>query len=137
VHLLVSERHVVLEFLYADAAVDVPRRHLTRRHTLLDGGRPGTHFLIGDERHRRDRVRLMALLTVLLQNRGDVLGKGNPPLRRGHVGRRLRSRRRHSRHHGDKRRKNDPNRTEVDGLHGGTSSKKLSAGISDSNFIYL
>src|SRR4029077_7081740 len=127
VHLLVSKRHVVFELLYADAAVDVPRRHLTRRHTVFDGACPRAHFLIGDERHRRDRVWLMALLTLLLENRGDILGKGNLSLRCGQVGRRLRSRRRHSRHHGDKRRKNDPNSTKVDGLHCGTSSKKLSA----------
>ena len=30
VDLLVGQRHVVLEFLDADAAVDVPRRHLPR-----------------------------------------------------------------------------------------------------------
>src|SRR5260370_690283 len=35
VHLLVSQRHVVLEFLDANALVDVPRRQLPRRHALL------------------------------------------------------------------------------------------------------
>src|SRR5260370_28149015 len=81
VPLLVSERHIVFELLYADAAVDVPRRHLTRRHTVLDGACPGAHLLVVDERHRRDRGWLMALLTFLLQNRGDILGNGNLPLR--------------------------------------------------------
>ena len=48
VDLLVGERHVVLELLDADAAVDVPRRHLARRHALLDRAGPGTRFLERD-----------------------------------------------------------------------------------------
>ena len=72
----------------------------------------------------------MALLTFLLQNRGDILGKGNLSLRRGHVDRRLRSGRRHSRHHDDQHRKNDSNRTKVHRLHRGTSSKSSHAELS-------
>ena len=73
VDLLVAERHVVLELLDADARVDVPRRHLARADALLDRARPRARLLVGDERHRRDRVRLMALLTLGLKNRRDVL----------------------------------------------------------------
>ena len=73
VDLLVAERHVVLELLHADARVDVPRRHLPRGDALLDGARPRTGVLVGDERHRRDRVRLMALLALGLEDRRDVL----------------------------------------------------------------
>ena len=72
VDLLVGERHVVLEFLNADAAVDVPRRHLPRR-TRRDGARPRTCFLVGHERHRRDRTRLVARLALGLEDRRDVL----------------------------------------------------------------
>ena len=72
VDLLVGERHVVLELLHADAAVDVPRRHLARRHALADRTGPRPRVLIGDERHRRDRSRLVAGLTLGLENRRDV-----------------------------------------------------------------
>ena len=72
VDLLVGERDVVLEFLHAHAAVDVPRRHLARFDAVLDRPRPGPRLFVGDERHRRDRVRLMARLTLRLENRRDV-----------------------------------------------------------------
>ncbi len=77
VQLIVAQRHVVLEVLHADALVDVPRRHLPRRHALLDRAGPRPHVLERDERHRRDRVRLMALLAFRLEDRRDVLGKSD------------------------------------------------------------
>ena len=45
VDLLIAQRHVVLELLDADAAVDVPRRHLTGRDAVLDGPRPRPRLL--------------------------------------------------------------------------------------------
>ena len=39
----------------------------------LDRPRPRPRLLVGDERHRRDRVRLMARLALRLKNRRDVL----------------------------------------------------------------
>ena len=87
VDLLIAERHVVLEFLDADASVDMPRRHLTRGHAVFHRPRPRARVFKRDQRHRRDRIRLMALLTLRLKNRRDVLGKGH---RSGRVGRQRR-----------------------------------------------
>ncbi len=63
---------------------------------LLDRPRPGPHFVICEQRHRGDRARSMADLTVLLQDRRHVLGERHWPLR----GRRLRSWRLRNRHRG-------------------------------------
>ena len=71
--LLVAQRHVVLEVLNADAAVDVPRRHLPRLDALLDGPRPGARFLVGAQRHRRDRAGLVTGLALCLEDWRDVL----------------------------------------------------------------
>ena len=63
-----------LELVHADAWIDVPRRHLARDDALLHRPCPGTGILVCDQRHRRDRIRLMALLAFRLENRRDVLG---------------------------------------------------------------
>ena len=73
VDLVVGKRHVVLEVLNPDAAVDVPRRHLTRRHSRPNGFRPRPRVLESHQRHRRNRSRLMARLTPGLEDRRDVL----------------------------------------------------------------
>ncbi len=75
VDLVVGQRPIVLEMLDADRPVDVPRRHLPRRHARLDGACPRARLFVGDERHRRDRVRPMTRLTFLLEDRRDVLGE--------------------------------------------------------------
>src|SRR6187401_217044 len=54
----------------------MPWRHLARDHALPDRAGPGARFLEGDEGHRRDGIRLMALLALLLEDGGDVLREG-------------------------------------------------------------
>ena len=73
--LLVAERHVVLELLHADGFVDVPRRHLARDHALPDRFRPRARFVVGHERHRGHGAFAVAVLALLLQNRGDVFSE--------------------------------------------------------------
>ena len=82
-HLRLAEPQVVLQLLDADVTVVPIRRHLAGEHPLLDGAGPGTHFLVGGQRHRSNRAGLVAVLTVLLQDGRHVLGKGRP--RRGPV----------------------------------------------------
>ena len=88
--LRVAEAAVVLELLDADGAVDVPRRHQALRHLPLDLVRVLARVLVGDERHRADRIRLMADLALLLQDRRDVLRErdGCRSRRRRHATRR-------------------------------------------------
>ena len=45
------------------------------RDLLLDRARPRPHLLVGHQRHRRGRARMMALLTGPLEDRQDVLGE--------------------------------------------------------------
>ncbi len=75
----IGQRHVVLEVLHPDALVDMPWRHLARRDALLDGPGPGASVLEGDERHRRDRIRLMTFLAFRLKDWCDVLGERHLP----------------------------------------------------------
>ena len=82
-HLRLAEPQVVLQLLDADVTVVPIRRHLAGEHPLLDGAGPGTHFLVGGQRHRSNRAGLVAVLTVLLQDGRHVLGKRRP--RRGSV----------------------------------------------------
>ena len=56
--------------------VDVPGRHLSRRDAVLDRPRPGPRLFERDERHRRDRIRPVARFALVLEDRGDVFGKG-------------------------------------------------------------
>ena len=58
------------------------RRHLPLDDSGLDRFRPWTHVPIGQERHRRDLSRAMACLTVLLQNRQNMLVEGDGSSRR-------------------------------------------------------
>jgi hypothetical protein len=89
--LLVSEAEILLHGLDADVPLEQPRRHHAAhaRHVgelrpLLDGARPGAHFLVGHQRHRRDRVGSMTPHAGSLQNRRDVLAVGDRT-----IGRRL------------------------------------------------
>ena len=73
--LLVGERAIVLEFLDADGLVDVPGRHLSRLHAVLDRPRPGPRLFERDERHRRDRIGPVAGFALVLEDRRDVFGE--------------------------------------------------------------
>src|SRR5262245_19423462 len=57
--------------------VSVPRWHALLLHHLTDGGRPVDSVLVGQQFHGADLVGPMALLTVLLQDRSNVLGEGD------------------------------------------------------------
>src|SRR4029450_3081411 len=87
--LVLAGRRVVLTLVHANARIDVRWRHLARDHALPDRAGPGARFLEGDERHRRDGIRLMALLALLLEDGGDVLREGR--LARSCCGRRRRA----------------------------------------------
>ena len=52
--------------------IRVPRRHHAVGDLLADRARPRAHFLIADERHRRDLAGPMAGDAVRVQNRRDV-----------------------------------------------------------------
>ena len=84
--LLLGQRHVVLDRLDAHVTLQEPRRHdahaVAQPGAVLDAPRPGTHLLVGHQRHRRHRVRPMAALAVLLQDRRDVLREGHRLLSR-------------------------------------------------------
>ena len=58
--------------LDADRFVDVPWGHLPRADARRDCLGPGARLLIGDERHRRHRVRAVARLAFALEDRCDV-----------------------------------------------------------------
>ena len=82
--------------VFADAAIDVPRRHLARACLLLHRPRPRPDLPIGHQRHRRRRAGTVALLAGALQDRQDVLGErrrrlpcaGGAPALRVHARRR-------------------------------------------------
>jgi hypothetical protein len=78
---VVAQREVVLVMLDADVLLDVPRRHraLTAadRRAALDRRRVRARVLVGQERHRRQRVGPMAVLTAALQDRRDVFREGD------------------------------------------------------------
>ena len=73
--LLVAQAAVVLELLDADRLVDVPGRHQALGDLGLDATRIFSRILVGQEGHRRDRVRLVAHLAFLLEDRRDVLAE--------------------------------------------------------------
>ena len=80
VDLRVAQRAIVLELLNADGLVEVPGRHLTRGDAVLDRSRPRPRLFVGDERHRRDRIRPVAGLAFFLEDSRDVLGEGRSRL---------------------------------------------------------
>ena len=91
--LRVAQRDVVLVVLDADGLVDEPRRHLAQRGPVPDRAGPGTRLLVREERHRRHRVRPMAVLAGALQDGRDVprerhlrAGLGRARRRRGQPG---------------------------------------------------
>src|SRR5260370_12836844 len=107
----------------------MPRRHLPRHHTLLNGTRPGPRFLESNERHRCDRVRLMALLALRLKDWCDVL-RERDLLTRPSVG--WLSVRRQSRglcDHGDQYCKHDAHRSQVSGFQYGYHPSNSSANV--------
>ena len=71
--LLLGQRGVVLEFLNADVALDVPRRHQARDRLCLDRSRVRPRVFIRNQRHRRVRFGPVAVLARALKNRRDVL----------------------------------------------------------------
>src|SRR5206468_5111674 len=81
--LFLTEGGVVLVLLDADVFLDVPGWHRAalspERGPRLDRSRVGPSVFIGPQRHRRERIGPMTRLTVLLQNRGDVLREGHVP----------------------------------------------------------
>src|SRR5207249_1530644 len=52
-----------------------PGWHLLTHHRRFDGLRPRPHAFIRQERHRRDAARAMTGLTVVLQDRQNILIK--------------------------------------------------------------
>ena len=64
----------------ADAAVDVPRRHLAGDDAVADGPRPGPRLLVGQQRHRGAGARPVALLARALQQGQHVAGEGGAVL---------------------------------------------------------
>ena len=80
----VGQRNIVFNFLNANVLFVVPGRHcapliLCAGHggSLLHGTGVRTGLLIGQQGHRRHRIRSVAVLATLLQQRGDVLSEGN------------------------------------------------------------
>jgi hypothetical protein len=73
--LRVRKAAIVFEVLNTDALLDVPRRHLAPRDTVLDRTGPGSGVLEIDQRNGSDRTRTMTLLAGPLKNRFDILVK--------------------------------------------------------------
>src|SRR6266404_6180540 len=61
--------------LDSNRSVEVPRRHITRDHAILDFFRPRARLFIRHQRHGRYSSWMVTLLTLGLKNRGDVLGE--------------------------------------------------------------
>src|SRR6476660_3402567 len=57
--------------------VSIPWRHLARGHGRLHRFGPGPRALVREEGHRSHLPRTMTALTIFLENRKHVLGKGN------------------------------------------------------------
>ena len=57
----------------------MPRRHRPVTHFISDRLGPGTDFLVGHQRHRRDFARAVALGAVLVQDRRDITRECRPP----------------------------------------------------------
>ncbi|PYR62650.1 MAG: hypothetical protein DMF91_05895, partial [Acidobacteria bacterium] len=76
VDLVVGQRPIVLELLNPDGLVDVPRRHLPRRHARLDRSSPRPGLFVRYQRHRCDVAVAVARLTFVLEDRRDVSREG-------------------------------------------------------------
>src|SRR5258706_7719891 len=61
--------------LDSNRSVEVPRRHITRDHAVLDFFRPRARLFICHQRHGRYSSWMVTLLTLGLKNRGYVLGE--------------------------------------------------------------
>src|SRR5260370_30003112 len=61
--------------LDSNRSVEVPRRHITGDHAVLNFFRPRARLFICHQRHGRDRSWMVTLLTLCLKNWGDVLGE--------------------------------------------------------------
>src|SRR5262249_52673240 len=76
--LVIGERHIVLIVLDPDVLLDEPGRHgsalVAERGALLDRPGPRPRVLIGDQRHGRDAVLVVALLAASLEYRCNILG---------------------------------------------------------------
>src|SRR6185312_14283783 len=55
--------------------VGEPWRHLAREHRFLNRRCPRLRILVGEQRHRRDIVRMMARHAMLIKNGRDVVSK--------------------------------------------------------------
>ena len=105
--LFLAQRKVVLVILNADGLVDEPWRH--GAHLAAEAGplfyraRPRPDLFVGDERHRRDRIRAVAGLTTALKNRRHVLGEGRRTLSLACDGARRRERNQCRRQHEQQR----------------------------------
>ena len=79
--LLGAQRDVALVVLDADVLLDVPGRHhvglADPPGAVLDGPRPGPHVLVGQQRHRRHRLGLVAVLAAPLEDGRDVAVVGD------------------------------------------------------------
>ena len=80
VDLRLRQAQVVAEFPVTP--VGVPRRHLARRHLLVNRTRPGPGLAEGDERHRRHLALPVAGDALLVEDRRDVLAERRPALLR-------------------------------------------------------
>ena len=81
--LCLSQAPVVGKLLNADLRIDVPGRHHTIFDAIANHRRKQLGFLIGQQRHRRDGVGPVALLTFLLKNRSNIAGPGDLTTRFG------------------------------------------------------
>jgi hypothetical protein len=73
VDLRVSQPPVVREM--SQRGVHRPGWHFAQQDCFLDGGRPGPHLFIREERHGRNLARPVALRAVRMQDRRDVFIK--------------------------------------------------------------
>src|SRR5579875_2248093 len=72
------ESAIIAEF--AIAWISIPGRHSPFGDDFADSVRPRQGILEGQQRHRSDLSRTMALLAVVLQDAADLLGVGDAPI---------------------------------------------------------
>src|SRR5438034_11021092 len=59
----------------SNVRINVPGRHVSQHHVLLDGSGPRPHLFICQQRHGRNGVRPVTVLTGTLQDRRYVFGE--------------------------------------------------------------